>query len=105
MQTPSRTCNVLLGTPGGDGRDGAPPDPAGTVALSTAYGDRPGSGQECRHAACLGGGHRGRARGNLVFDAQIVALCREHGISTILTNDRDFRRFETPRVRLLGDLP
>lgn len=44
------------------------------------------------------------ARGNLVFDAQIVALCREHGISTILTNDRDFHRFENPRVRLLGEL-
>lgn len=44
------------------------------------------------------------ARGNLVFDAQIVALCREHGISTILTNDRDFRRFEDPRVRLLVDV-
>ncbi len=44
------------------------------------------------------------ARGNLVFDAQIVALCREHGISTILTNDRDFRRFENPRVRLLGEM-
>ena len=44
------------------------------------------------------------ARGNLVFDAQIVALCREHGISTILTNDRDFRRLENPRVRLLGEL-
>ncbi len=38
------------------------------------------------------------ARGNLVFDAQIVALCREHGISTILTNDRDFRRFDHLRV-------
>ena len=33
------------------------------------------------------------ARGNLVFDAQVAALCREHGISTILTNDRDFERF------------
>jgi len=33
------------------------------------------------------------ARGNLVFDAQIVALCREHGISSVLTNDRDFERF------------
>jgi toxin-antitoxin system PIN domain toxin len=33
------------------------------------------------------------ARGNLVFDAQIVALCREHGISRVLTNDRDFERF------------
>jgi len=43
------------------------------------------------------------ARGNLVFDAQIVALCREHGISTILTHDRDFRRFEDPHVRLLGE--
>ena len=35
------------------------------------------------------------ARGNLVFDAQIVALCREHGISTILTNDRDFHGSKT----------
>ena len=34
------------------------------------------------------------ARGNLVFDAQIVALCREHGISKVLTNDRDFERFD-----------
>ena len=33
------------------------------------------------------------ARGNLVFDAQIVALCREHGVSRVLTNDRDFERF------------
>lgn len=44
------------------------------------------------------------ARGNLVFDAQIAALCREHGISTILTNDRDFRRFDHLRVRFLGEL-
>lgn len=44
-----------------------------------------------------------RARGNLVFDAQIVALCREHGISTILTNDRDFRRFDHLRVRFPGE--
>lgn len=34
------------------------------------------------------------ARGNLVFDAQIVALCREHGVTTILTDDRDFKRFK-----------
>lgn len=34
------------------------------------------------------------ARGNLVFGAQIVALCREHGVSNILTNDRDFERFD-----------
>ena len=42
------------------------------------------------------------AKGNLVFDAQIVALCREHGIATILTNDRDFDRFRNLNVRVLG---
>lgn len=34
------------------------------------------------------------ASGNLIFDAQIVALCQENGIDTILINDRDFARFE-----------
>lgn len=43
------------------------------------------------------------ARGNLMFDAQIAALCREHGIAGILTNDRDFERFEHLRPRYLGD--
>ena len=33
------------------------------------------------------------AIGNLVFDAQIVALCRESGVRTLLTEDRDFDRF------------
>ena len=33
------------------------------------------------------------ARGNLVFDAQIVALCIEHGVAKVLTDDRDFERF------------
>ena len=33
------------------------------------------------------------ADGNLVFDAQIVALCREAGVSALLTEDRDFDRF------------
>ena len=32
--------------------------------------------------------------GNLVFDAQIVALCRESGVRALLTEDRDFHRFE-----------
>ncbi|HYW85587.1 MAG TPA: TA system VapC family ribonuclease toxin [Spirochaetia bacterium] len=35
----------------------------------------------------------GDATGNLVFDAQIAALCREHGIDRLLSEDRDFRRF------------
>ena len=34
-----------------------------------------------------------RATGNLAFDAQIVALCREFGVQTLITEDRDFGRF------------
>ena len=41
------------------------------------------------------------AHGNLMFDSQIVALCREHGIDTVLTNDRDFELFEALHVRRL----
>ncbi|MGH7319987.1 MAG: TA system VapC family ribonuclease toxin [Candidatus Rokuibacteriota bacterium] len=33
------------------------------------------------------------AAGNLVFDAQVAALCREAGVSALLTEDRDFDRF------------
>lgn len=33
------------------------------------------------------------ARGNLVPDAQLVALMVENGVRTIWTHDRDFRRF------------
>ncbi|MDT8437369.1 MAG: type II toxin-antitoxin system VapC family toxin, partial [Gemmatimonadota bacterium] len=35
----------------------------------------------------------GDTRGNLAFDAQIVAVCREHGVNQLLTRDRDFARF------------
>ncbi|MFQ5690763.1 MAG: TA system VapC family ribonuclease toxin [Gemmatimonadota bacterium] len=35
----------------------------------------------------------GDARGNLAFDAQIHAVCREGGASRLLTLDRDFARF------------
>jgi uncharacterized protein len=38
----------------------------------------------CREASAVG---------NLAFDAQIVAVCREHGVSELLTEDRDFSRF------------
>ncbi len=34
------------------------------------------------------------ARGNLVFDAQIAAVCREHGANQLLTLDWDFTRFK-----------
>ena len=42
-------------------------------------------------------------RGNLMFDAQIVALCREHGIAEILTNDHDFERFDRVQIRYLDE--
>ena len=42
------------------------------------------------------------SHGNLMFDVQIAALCREHGIDRILTNDSDFMRFGTLRVQRLG---
>jgi toxin-antitoxin system PIN domain toxin len=32
-------------------------------------------------------------QGNLVFDAQIAAVCLEHGATILLTEDRDFTRF------------
>ncbi len=32
-------------------------------------------------------------RGNLAFDAQIAAVCSEHGVSELVTADRDFARF------------
>lgn len=41
-------------------------------------------------------------RGNLVYDAQIVALCRESGTESILTDDRDFDRFKEIRSLKLG---
>jgi toxin-antitoxin system PIN domain toxin len=41
----------------------------------------------------------GRATGNLVFDAQVAAVCLEHGATTILTEDRDYARFPGLTVR------
>lgn len=44
----------------------------------------------------------GQVRGGLVTDAVIVALCREHGVDTVLSNDRDFDRFPDVRVTRLS---
>jgi toxin-antitoxin system PIN domain toxin len=41
------------------------------------------------------------AVGNLVFDAQLAALCRESGVSALLTEDRDFARFPDFRTERL----
>lgn len=38
------------------------------------------------------------ATGNLIHDAHIAALCLEHGVSELLTRDRDFSRFKGLRV-------
>ncbi len=37
--------------------------------------------------------------GNLVPDAHLVSLMGEHGVSTIWTNDRDFRKFDGIKVK------
>jgi hypothetical protein len=41
---------------------------------------------------------RSGVSGNLVHDAHIAALCLEHGVSELLTADRDFSRFADLRV-------
>lgn len=45
------------------------------------------------------------ARGNLVFDAQIAAVCRENGATRLLTLDRDFARFPGLRIVSLAADP
>ncbi|MDQ2744642.1 MAG: PIN domain-containing protein [Chloroflexota bacterium] len=41
----------------------------------------------------------GRIRGNDVPDAHLATLMRQHGVETIYTRDRGFRRFEGITVR------
>ena len=36
--------------------------------------------------------------GNLIHDAHIAALCLEHGVTQLLTGDRDFSRFRGLRI-------
>jgi toxin-antitoxin system PIN domain toxin len=38
-------------------------------------------------------------RGNLVPDAHVAAILFQHGVRTLYTNDRDFRKFESLEVR------
>lgn len=44
---------------------------------------------------------KARATGNLAFDAAIAAVCLEHGVREIVTEDRDFARFPGISVRSL----
>lgn len=39
------------------------------------------------------------ATGNMIHDAHIVALCLEHGITELVTGDRDFARFPSLTTR------
>ena len=41
----------------------------------------------------------GHANGGVLHDARIAALCIDHGVSELLTADRDFSRFPHLRVR------
>lgn len=41
----------------------------------------------------------GRATGGALHDARIAAVCLDHGVSELLTADRDFSRFPRLRVR------
>jgi toxin-antitoxin system PIN domain toxin len=45
------------------------------------------------------------ARGDLVADAHIVALMRQHGVREIWTHDRDFRKFDGIVMRDPFDVP
>jgi len=65
------------------------------VAAPTCEIVRPGAGFVERLLATM---REANALGNLAFDAQIAALCREHGIDRILTNDNDFQRFGNPQT-------
>ena len=55
-----------------------------------------------RHAALLFElVRKHRVTGNLAFDALIVATCLEHGVREMLTEDRDFQRFDEITTRPL----
>lgn len=45
---------------------------------------------------------QGQATGNLAFDAQIVALCLEHGVETLVSEDLSLRRFEGLTIAPIG---
>lgn len=46
---------------------------------------------------------KGEMRGNRVFDAQIAAVCVEHGVTDVLTFDRDFARLSDVRILAPSD--
>ena len=81
-------------------------NPPSTVAAAGLFLERVAAAPSCELVRpgpeflehLLAAARQSNANGNLMFDAQIAALCREHGIDSILTNDRDFGRFEPLRM-------
>ena len=57
-------------------------------------GEGPGHRAHLRHVV-----DAGRASGNIVHDAHIAALLREHGVREFWTTDKDFHRFTGIAVR------
>jgi len=56
-------------------------------------------GESPRHAESFGREIlRSGCTGNLVFDAHIAALMKDHGVDEIITADRDFHRFAGLRI-------
>jgi uncharacterized protein len=68
-----------------------------TALLSLGHVRAPGEGDAFWDVFRATAGDR--LRGNEVPDAQLAALMREHGVTTIYTRDRDFRRFDGIQVQ------
>lgn len=78
-----------------------PLSPAEAIAVIAALVDRPNvraPGEEAGFFAIYRETASAGTRGKDVTDAHIAALMRQHGVATIYTRDRDFRRFDGIRV-------
>jgi toxin-antitoxin system PIN domain toxin len=77
----------------------APRDAIGNVTalLSLGHVRAPGESDAFWDAFKTTAGDR--LRGNEVPDAPVAALMREHGVTTIYTRDRDYRRFDGIQVQ------
>lgn len=78
-----------------------PLSPAEALAVIEDLVNRPHvrtPGEEAGFLSIYQGTASPGTRGKDVTDAHIAALMRQHGVSTIYTRDRDFRRFDGIRV-------
>lgn len=68
-----------------------------TALLSLGHVRAPGEGDAFWDAFRRTAGNQ--PRGNDIPDAHLAALMREHGVTTIYTRDRDYRRFDGIQVQ------